>query len=280
MDHDEALTQLTALAAGQLTDELQADVEEHTAGCTDCAGVLATMRELEALDPDQRRILAEPHRTADELARLAADDPTLAPDARLEIAAHARGCGPCGLELHFARVALTTGLSWQERLRKRLRIPDPGSLAVGRLAVAALIILMAYPAYRGLTVPSGPTAGNSGAVLTQGAGTRLVVLPAARRGTPEDILVPRPLQDGLLPVALEYDLDPALRAAVLEFSLRRDGVEVWSLDVIATDVWNPDLATLSVLIPHAVLEPGAHVLQVGSPGDEAAQALYPFRVQP
>jgi len=278
MDHDEALTQLTALADGQLTAPLRAEVEEHTAGCADCAGVLATVRELQDLSADQRRILSDPHRTAEELARLAADDPTLAPDARLEIAAHARECGTCMLELHFARVCLQAPLSWGERLRARLGIPE--SLGLGRLAVTALIVLMAYPAYRGLTVPSGPTAADSGAVLAKGAGTRLVVLPAARRGTPEDIVVAAPRGTGLLPVAVEYDLAPDALGSSLRFTLRRGDRAVWTLDVAAEEVWNPDLATLSVLLPHDVLETGAHTLAVERPQDETSVALYPFRVEP
>jgi len=281
MEHTEAQLHLIGLATGRLPAPLRTAVEQHVDGCDECSSVLETMQILAQLRPDQARALREDHRSADDLAMLAANDPGLDPTLRSEIRSHLRACPLCAFELDLAERALTARPARARRLRSLFTTPA-GSIAVGRVAVAALIILMAYPTYRGLTGPLGPTTADSGAVLATGAGTRLVVLPAARRGTPEDVLVRAPHGPGLQPVALEFDLAmvPEGTSARLRFVLMASGSQtVWTLDVDGEDVWNAELRMISVLVPNAVLQQGSYILQLQiGRHEDAIAAAFPFRV--
>jgi hypothetical protein len=303
MEHDPHSARLTELVTGALGETETRAGWEHVARCRDCQDVLGTIDRLRRLG---RRPVqgTTAHPLADEIVQYAIDPEQLETADLARIGAHLQTCSDCRAEVALTRRADREALSWWRRLGTMLgafRIESAAPVLAP--ALAALVIVLAYPAYQGavrfpearraqeqaarriaslearqqelgarIEASRTPTAGWSGPI-------RLLYLPAATRGasqTPTVSIAPgQPYQTIVVDAPF---LREGAGARTLSVVIERAGGGVaWRHQATADDLWDAHSRAAVILAPAPALAPGPHALVIRE-ADGAERYRGAFRV--
>lgn len=253
MESREAALYLTELIRGDLDDSRRAAVMATVAADPDLRALEAWLRQLLRLESlAGGSVFAHP--AGDHLVAFALD-----PDhADAETAAHAVSCPACREQVAVTRqLAGELGTArrslWQKAARAMRQNGPPLLLGV---AATLLVVLLS----RGPTEAPAPMA-PEGMVRT-------VLVDGSVRG--DQLAVPTIPLSGTASVVLLLGVD-AFDAETVDVVLSRDGAVVWTWQGEAADVFNPDLALISLWVPATVLSSGAHDLRVDVDGTTALQ---------
>lgn len=152
MDHEAALELLDDFVEGQLDEDQKVATESHVAGCPECKAQLELLhllhrKEVAALGD----ALFEPHPSAEQLVTYVLDPGELSRADQAALGRHLAVCPTCRVEADLTRRSNRHANSWWRRLSYLLP-----SLTIERIqpvlvpAMAALLVVLAYPSYVGL----------------------------------------------------------------------------------------------------------------------------------
>ena len=292
MDHGVAQRHVSDWARGRLDPALSREVEAHVRVCAECRAAAEAASGLEA---EQQRLAGRPtpHPPTDRLASYV-ETPDAEPLATLfEIGTHLRSCDACQGDVTLMREAAAPALhrSWLAGVRPwfaRPRFLQP--------ALAAALLLLAYPAWVGLVeYPRSRQAAReevreAARRARSEAEARLrPAPPSSPRGGGFAALVLRgPTRSGgeVASVRLRegQELQPLLADVVpppgtLHASLIRDpGGEVWSASGEREAFWDPTNQLTGFLVPAAALAPGEYRLELRSAAERPPFFVARFRV--
>lgn len=248
MDHETARDRLTELALGHLDEATARRVEAHAAECTDCREQLRFVRVLgEALHDRAEEVLGT-HPDAEDLARVALDEPGLTIDERARVGAHVRTCAVCRDALEMARGSTDPG--WWRRARRSMRGAGGAAVAglmVGAVAVAALWFAAPGPAPVSLTAP---TLALDGVTRTPGE------LPLLALGADDRMAI------------VVIAVDPwNVRTEPGDFDVEISLDDDWSRTTPASDLWSDALERTRLVLPRSALSDGSHTLRLRAADD-------------
>jgi len=248
MDHEAAHDRLTELALGHLDDTTGRSVEAHVATCADCREQFRFVQILaEALRERAENVLGT-HPDAEDLARLALDEPGLTLDQRARVGAHVRACAVCRDALEMARGRTDPG--WWRRTRRSMRGAGGAAIAgvmVGAAAVAALWLAVPGPAPVPLTAPT-------------------VVLDGVTRTADELPVLVLEGDDRMAIVVIA--VDPwNVRTEPGDFDVEISIDDDWSHASPASDLWSDALERTRLVLPRAALSAGSHTLRLRAADD-------------
>jgi hypothetical protein len=248
MDHETARDRLTELALGHLDEATARRVEAHAATCADCREQLRFVRVLgDALRERAEEVLGI-HPDAEDLARVALDEPGLTLDERARIGAHVRSCAVCRDALEMARGSTDPG--WWKRARRAMRGAGGAAVAgimVGAAAVAALWLAVPGPAPVPLTAPT-------------------VALDGVTRAVDELPVLALDADDRMAIVVIA--VDPwNVRTEPGDFRVEITIDDTWSRTSAASDLWSDALERTRLVLPRTALPDGSHTLRLRVAGD-------------
>lgn len=308
MNHQEAVPLLSDLLADRVEEPGASAAWAHVAECPECRQVLTTLHEVRAAVAAEGRRLFSRHPSTDEIVRFAVGDPPLGDGDAVRMEHHLKACTECRNEVELTRRADEATRSESPR---GVLDKNPFAGWWPRLApaltpaLAALALVLAFPAYRGfVNYPSLERAFETSQQDAKGLkeeGDRLRSELAARPSVPEPwsgavrLLVLRPAIRGAdsapvvelakgqpyQPVVIEQKVFPGNRpAGSLEVVVTRvsDGVETWRAERETAALWDPALSSLVLLVPTSALGPGLHRIQVVREGEIRFESE--FDVQP
>ena len=306
MNHLEARALLSDLLAGQLDDAGATGAWEHIAGCPECREVLPVVFQVRSAVAIRGPAVFSPHPPAETLVQFALADRELPIPDVARIGRHVRDCAACNRAVEITRDADAATASWYSAPfmvnpgRAFARIPRAALVFVPALAI--LVLLLAYPAYRGivrypelrrthaaaardlarleseeqklraeLARRSAPVAARAWA-----GPTRLLFLPATMRGTaavPGVALGPDQLYQPIVVQHRPFDGNVPTGIVTVRL-LRPSGETVWSEKRPVADLWDPSHSALVLLVPAAPLEPGGYRLEVVRGSETRYQAAF------
>ncbi len=293
MNHEEARTILSDLLAGQLEDEEAASAWEHVATCIECRQVLPVVFQVRSAVAIRGPEVFSAHPPAEDIVLFATADPELSTPALARIGSHVRGCPDCLGAVELTRRAdAATGPS-RKPVRDVARVPR--SVLMFAPGLAIVVALLAYPAYRGIV--AYPQLQRSHGVMTRDlarleseqrelrgelarrvnerktqswAGPmRLLFLPATTRGTPSEPVVEHATGRLYQPIVIQHrPFEGDRPEGTIEVSVLGGGGEkVWSEQRPVSDWWDSAHASLVLLVPASVLEPGRYRLEIRREGE-------------
>jgi hypothetical protein len=289
MDHEAASLLISDWVAQRLSAESATDVATHIAGCAECRGVAESLVAVRGEVAEHGDALWSPHPSADDLARYVSGAATLATDELARLGAHVRACATCTVEARLGREAQApSAWRWIQAW-----LPDVNNgRALTTVALGALAVVLAYPAYIGLieypkarvharelerqrtTTQPAPVQVSPPAAIEGPAA--VIILQGATRGSHE-VLPSVTLRTGQAALPVLIDAAPPSNGA-LEIVLRDDsGTPRWHMTARGADLWDARQHVLSLLIPASALSSGDFALTIGATGT-AAQTVYRFRV--
>lgn len=273
MDHDCARLELADLVTGRLPAEKAVAVQAHVSECDECRGLVETLRGVERAFAFHGEALLGEHPPAADIERYAVRDRDLPSVAAAAIAAHVRSCDSCRYEVTVTRRVHRETESWWGRLLAFLSEPLSGNPRMVLVPAAAILLLaLVYPAYLGLVRLPQMTR-QVGAGQEWHGGVRFLTLAAPRRSgqEPTGEVRLRPGQP-FLPVLVEADLDqtPPRPDRIVRVVLRAgdNGAVHWQTDLPAGEIWDPDLGSVSLLLPATSLVPDTYSLTLTWAGGE------------
>jgi hypothetical protein len=258
--------------------------------------VVTTLHEVRtAVAAEGGRMFAR-HPSAVEIVRYSTEPPG-DPVSAAQMEHHLRECASCRTEVTLVREAESATRRepvkpFFEKVREMTTGWWPKVPALVP-AMAALLVLLAFPAYRGFVdYPTleqayrdsqGETSrlqsegnqlrqeleGRPAAPVAWSGAVRLLVLgPTTRAGESLPIVAlaaGQPYQ----PVVIEHrPFESSDTNAMVEILIRRisDGANVWSVERDARTLWDSTLNSMVLLVPASVLEPGEHRLEIRRQG--------------
>lgn len=320
MKHEEAEPLLSDHLEGRLPDPLRAAVDGHAAVCPDCQALIESYRTLdEGFRAEQAGVEGErppgdhpPVEVLVDFALMTAERPGA---RRADLAAHLEACATCAREVETVR----SGQGEAEGGRRFPSVPHgrPAGAALrvpvpSLLAAAAVLLVMAYPAFLGLrelprirgelkSLVADREARESRVAdlerslerneeerrrLANWTGAIAVPLLAAplRAGTEEETTIT--VAEGQPFIILAVDPDPTGREAAGERYvaevLRPDRTAAWSLELDPGEVRRQMARTgsLAFLLPSKMLPPGSYLLRMARrrPGGERPILEVPFSI--
>ena len=300
MNHEEARTILSDLLAGQLEESEAASAWEHVAACLECRQVLPVVFQVRSAVATRGAAVFSAHPPAEDIVLFATADPELSTPAMARIGSHVRSCPDCQSAVELTRRADAATGSTRKPARGVARIPR--SVLMFAPALAIVVALLAYPAYRGIVVfPElqrahettardleklqsdarelrGELARRVNEPKTQSwAGPmRLLFLPATTRGTPSEPAVEHASGRLYQPIVVQHRPFAGDRPeGTIEVSVLRDNDEkVWSEQRPVSDWWDSAHASLVLLVPAAVLEPGRYRLEIRRDGEPSYASAF------
>lgn len=313
MNHETVVPLLSDFVSGRLDAAVAAEVQAHLAACSECGEVASTLDVVRREAAAHGAPLFDEHPSSGALAEYAFADDRLDTRELARIGEHARSCPTCRHEVEVTRRTHADSAAWWRAAIRGLfapRAPAPwGGLGP---ALAAITLVLAYPAYLGLVqVPALRDAQRRTLaeistlreretqlratlesvesrlqdLASWGGGVSLLFLPASQRGggaeIPEIRLHPgQPFQ----PILIDYDLgdpDEWPPSAAIAFVVRRlpKGTEVWRHETTVEAAWDPASEGVSLLAPAGALVSGEYRLEFRRAGAAEPDYLARFRVR-
>jgi anti-sigma factor RsiW len=254
MTHEDVVPLLPELLDGELDAPLADEAQQHMAGCRECDALGTTYRQLmRALRAPQ----SATHPISEALVSYATGFGTLTAVERRQVEAHLAGCAECSDDVAATREAMAE----QERTPHRSAVRRAWMTqlwrsAGGRAAVAAaaVFVVLAVPAWRGLRGVQPVADGGSTAPL--------VVLNGALRGAADLPVVSIASQ-----VVLAFD--PALPSSLDDSAVLTVSIDnVWSQAMTAGELRHKARVSgvVVVVVPGSLVSAREHLLQVVAPG--------------
>ena len=289
MDHEATSVLLSDWVTQRLSGNIAAEVAAHVENCTECRGIAESLVAVRGEVAEHGDTLWSPHPSSDDLAHFVSGGAALHTDVLARLGAHVHACPTCALEARLGRDAQTPS-AWRS-----LRAWLPGASdrrAMTAVALGALAVVLAYPAYVGLveyprermhTLDLERRARRTQFELAPAAApvevegpAAVLVLEGASRGSRE--VVPSiTLRSGQVALPVLIDAAPPSSDPV-ELVLRdASGKARWRMTARGADLWDPNQHVLSLLIPVSALTAGEFGLSIGA-SVAPAQRVYPFRV--
>lgn len=320
MRHEEALALLPEFLQGGLAEPTRSAVASHRAACDECRAlsdayvVIAASLRHSGPAPAARASADGVHPASALIVAYAVDPAGLDPGESSVIATHLAACSRCSEEVETTRQA--------HQATRPTVVPFPGNLlgaatGVGRpdlraaIAVAAVLVVLAYPAYLGLgRLPRlREEAGELRAA--QGAAEREIEelkssLDDARERLRRESAWTGPVElhvlegpargaGGLSPLRVAKDQPflllsvlPPVPAGVpdrapLRFAIfASDDRVVWSADLAISETRRrlKSSGVLTFMIPAATLPPGRYTMRIFRPGEPQGRTIFqaPFEV--
>ena len=291
MDHADARQLISDWARGRLDASRAQEVAEHTKSCADCTAAAEAVARLEA---EGRRLATgvSPHPSPETLARYVALPGESSTLELASVGVHLRECATCREDVDLVRAAAAP--EWWRAVQSWLASP-PASMRGLQPALAAAVVLLAYPAWLGLVeyprarAAAERPASQAGPAPVAGAGARANPEAAAPRGSGVSALVLRGATRGgddlpvlwLRPGQL---LQPVLVDATLTGSqvavsiVREPGGGVWDTRGPREEFWDPVNSLFGILVPAAVLTPGQYRLELAAGPGAPPEVTARFRV--
>ena len=279
MDHEEAKPLLSDYVMGELSSEEAASLDAHTSACQECREILVSMgivrQELQLHGP----VIFEPHPDADHLVHYALEDRGLSTDELATIGAHVSACPTCREEVAVTRRAHARSQKWWRKLVSPFMVPSFTTTPAFQLAAVALVIVLAYPAYRGLVREPAESAQNG-----LGGVPNLFFEELTRGSSGSNGALTISLEPGqahlslILPMPGPHGKRPQLIEAILK--RLADGEPVWRQVVPAADTYVSGFRTAraNLVVPTSVLSPGKFRIELGEAGRADGADSYDFEV--
>lgn len=285
-----------------LSDLLADRVEEpeasaawaHVAECGICRSVLTTVHEVRAAVASEKERLFSRHPSPAEIVRYSTGDLASDTASTVQMEHHLRECDTCRTEVDLVKNADQATRLDARKPRLEWRLFTEWWPQMPRLvpAMAGIMLLLAYPAYRGMVAyPSLERAyqdsqGEAARLESEGVqlrreladrpaaaawtgGVRLLVLGPTTRAVEAPPIVVLAAGQPYLPMVIEHrPFDVGERETPVEIVIRRtaDGVDAWRLERSAQELWDPTLNAMVVLVPASVLESGTYRVQMRRQG--------------
>ena len=276
LDHEEAKHLLSDYVMGELSSDDAAELQAHASDCQDCREIVISMgivkEELETYGP----VLFESHPDADHLVHYALGDSGLSTDELATIGAHVSACPDCREAVEITRRAHTHAQRWWRKLVSPFMVPSFTTTPAFQLAAVVLVLVLAYPAYRGLV-------GEADDVSPGGLGgiPNLIFEEQRRRGTGalKVSLQPGPKHLSLiLPMPRPFEKEPHL----IEATIKRlaDGEPVFHHMGPAADclVSGFRIKRVNLLVPTNALSLGRFRIELHEAGRALGADSYDFEV--
>jgi hypothetical protein len=270
MTHDEAVLLLTDLLAGRLAPEVRRRVQDHLAGCAECASLVET-----------HEMLAGRHTPVDDLVDLSLQPDAIEKGRRLRLQAHLEVCEACGAEARRVRRAEKTAVA---AIAGSNRF---GSASLLMSAAAAALLSLGLSAYLGLyriprlestidrlqavpprRVETAPHAGEPGPMV------RIQYLPSTRRGPGSDATVALDPEQPYQYLAIEVPEFKPQGAYTIEIDADGGG-PVWSRSVSADDLHRLLQGTpeVTLAVPTTALHPGRFLVRLRAASEPQSAPL-------
>jgi hypothetical protein len=261
MQHEELSALVSDWLRGDLAPAQAETVAAHVAACAPCQASADAARAL-LHAREQSAAHATSHVGSDALAGYvvaAASEPI---ESLAVTGLHLKDCDECRSDAALMRAAAQVG--WRRRLRVRLAGPR-GGWAPALAPALAVLLLLAYPAWRGVTRDSRAHP------RLAGGGVAALVLQDTPRAANE--LPSLHLREGQ---ALQpFLLDAAPRGVHLTVTLVREpSTVVWTLTAPANEFWDVQNRVLGVMVPASALSAGDYRIELG---DELAPIWFSAR---
>jgi hypothetical protein len=290
MRHEAAVSLIGDLLHGRLSGGTRDELLSHVTSCNECRSLSETYATLSDAWNDD----ALEHPPSDLIVRYALDDKTLDEDVRDRIAAHLVACELCAAEIEVTSQAeADLAGATPSRQDRPAAAPDRGWLLAPALAAAAVLVVLAYPAYLGLfEVPrindrlaALEAEGVLGEAPAWAGAVEMAVLRSPVRST-EDEVPTIELAAGQPYVPLAVDpgtLDEYARTEVVHIDIRDAAGRMtrsWRLDESELRRHVRRARVVTLLVPAADLPPGQLTLSV-SRGPDRAEPVFdaPFLVK-
>jgi anti-sigma factor ChrR (cupin superfamily) len=301
LEHREAAPLLIDHVRGRLDGEPARTVAAHVAACEECRALAETIRRVDGEITTHGAALFERHPTADDLARWALGSASALPTEILaRIGAHVNACPTCGREAALARRAAAPSFLASLAARARGWTAE-GAAGWLRPALAAVAILLAWPAWQGLvevpalrrevtqmrsqldaarereaTPPERPTPAFAG-----GAARILVLGGPTRSAADGPTVTPAPGQTAL-PIVVDLESSPELLSSDGDLDVRivptPRGEPAFAMLAPAASLRDPATRTLTLLVPLSRLGPGTWRLEIRRGALGVPLYTAPFRV--
>lgn len=270
MTHDEAVLLLTDLLAGRLAPEVRRRVQDHLAGCAECASLVET-----------HEMLAGRHTPVDDLVDLSLQPDAIEKGRRLRLQAHLEVCETCGAEARRVRRAEKTAVA---AITGSHRF---GSASLLMSAAAAALLCLGLSAYLGLyriprlestidrlqAVPprrvETPHPGEPGPMV------HIQYLPSTRRGPGSDATVALDPTQPYQYFAIEVpEFKPQQGAYTIEIDADGGG-PVWLRSVSADDLRRLTQGTpeVTLAVPTTALHPGRFLVRLRTASEPQSAPL-------
>ena len=274
MTHEDVVERLHDLCHGRLDDRIATEVQAHLTACEECRALSGIYRILHVSLSSGDGMEREDHPTSEQIVAFAENREQLDAQLTKSISDHLARCDACADQTKRTRRVFESIRKRPEPVLRGVAEQAPWSRSVSRwgaLAAAALVAMLAYPAFLGLVrLPSAR-------VSAQAAEADLERLQDWSGPLALNVL-PRSLREGAVPtvtvgpdqpfaaIALEL-LVPrgVLDTEILRISIHgSDGDAVWSLELTASRL-RSDIAewgVVTLLVSSERLQPGRHLLDV------------------
>jgi hypothetical protein len=305
LDHQKAIPLLPDLLADRVEEPEASAAWAHVAECVLCRSVLTTVHEMRAAIAAEGRRLFTRHPSSAEIVRFSIGEPRPGGEDAAGMEQHLKQCEACRNEVDLVK-----------RADYETRLDSPRPLLLSNLfaglwpqlprlapALAAIALVLAFPAYRGFVAyPSLETAYRNAEREVSGLRSegeqlrrelaarppaadpwigvvRLLVLgPTTRAGEPLPIVelaAGQPYQ----PIVIEHrPFDAGEQQAMVEITVSGDAQgTVWRVERDARSLWDPALSAMVLLVPKSALEPGIHKVQVRRQGQVRFEARFEVR---
>ena len=318
MEHETVAPLLSDLMTAQLDAARASSAWAHVAACDGCQAVLKAMRQVRDAIAAEGEAVFSAHPSSDDIVRFALADPELPTHVLARIGTHLRLCGSCRAEVDLTRRADSGAPEWWrpfwspiEALGSALvRLTVPSAWSRLAPALAALVLVLAYPAYQGaVRLPAATRATEraqqeAGALRSEqqglksalgksreelqrfsswGGGARLLYLSGPTRGESSAPRVSLGEGQPYQPIVVDWrpgTIDAGGPPHGVEVRLvgRVDRTPVWKHQAPVSDLWDPAQQALVLLVPTALLEPGDYRLEVQESGHRVVGFVGGFTV--
>lgn len=314
MDHRSASEQLSDLVLGTVPETVAPSLWAHVGGCLECQQVLETMgfvRRAGLLENGSRSAADAParsrHPRAEDIVQYALGDRDQEPSRRAEVTQHLLTCHECRREVDLTWRAERRARSPLRMLTRPWRVPMPEARTLGWVAAAAAALVLAYPAYLGVTeLPATRRAaaarGSELASLLEREGSlrrelgerareasetagpvRLLYLRPATRGTAGEPTITIPSGQRYLPIVLDHDIGQLAKTRPndrLEVRVTRDSdtAPAWREEYAVARLWDPASQAVSLLVPVAALKSGQYRLELRDPATGRPRVVSGFAI--
>jgi hypothetical protein len=300
MTHRDVMPLLSDLLTNQIGEPDATAAWTHVASCIECRQAVTAMHEVRAAVARGGVHLFEAHPTSQEIVLFALNDPTLSDDERNTIEAHIAECPTCSDE-----VLLTRRAESATRSGPGGPISVPGGLVAWLApALAAVIVMLAFPAFVGLvrypglvrehqrvgSEIEGLRAEQSETLKEQtardplalGGAVRVLFLPATTRGAESIPVVEQLPGQAWQPVIIQHrpfaDATPSGHASV-EVTREPSGTVVWRERVAIVQAWDSALGAVTLMIPTAGLDPGVFRIALSGEGIVGYESRFEVRIR-